>query len=91
MPTASDLALRIIKEQEVIIGPLAWKVAKGVTGLKVSSEKRVAFSGSSATALAGLVKNYERLFGPASREVCRDAVKPFLSGVPAADVPEVLK
>lgn len=90
MPSASDLATRIVQEQEAIIGPLAWNVAKGVTGLKVQNN-RVVVSKSGSVVLAQLVKKYEHLFGPASREVCRDAVRPLLPRVPSEEVPDVLK
>lgn len=90
MPNANDLALRIIEEQEAIIGPLAWNVAKGVSGLKIQKH-RVSLSRSGAVVLEQLVKKYERLFGPASREVCRDAVRPLLPRVPTDDVPDVLR
>lgn len=91
MPNASDLAMRIIHEQEVIIGPLAWSVAGEVKGLTVRGHSVAVVSGSGSVALAGLVKKYEKLFGPASREVCRDAVRLLVSSVPERDVPDVLK
>jgi len=37
------------------------------------------------------VAQYERLFGAASREVCRDAVRPFLSQISQDEIPAVLK
>ena len=91
MVGAIDLAERIIRDQEAIIGPLAWSVALEVDGLTVEGKNHIVFSRSGALILGGLVKKYERLFGPASREVCRDAVRTLLPRVPAGDVPEVLK
>lgn len=91
MSNANDLAMRIIHEQEVIIGPLAWSVAGEVKGLTVRGNNSVVLSGSYAVVLAGLVKKYEKLFGPASREVCRDAVRSLVASVPERDVPDVLK
>lgn len=41
--------------------------------------------------LGRLVAQYEKLFGAASREVCRDAVRPLLSQVPQDEIPAVLK
>lgn len=90
MPGASTLAERIIREQELIIGPLAWREAEKVSGLKVAG-KKVSISGSAKAALSGLVSRYEGLFGPASVEVCRDAVKTLLPDMAAADVPDVLR
>ncbi|TAK04054.1 hypothetical protein EPO34_02765 [Patescibacteria group bacterium] len=90
MPAASILAERIIKEQELVIGPLAWREAEKVPGLKVSG-KKVGISGSSKEVLTRLVGRYEGLFGPASVEVCRDAVKTLIPDMAAADVPDVLR
>lgn len=91
MSTAADMAMVIIKEQEAVIGPLAWSVAEEVTGLDVGAKHHVTLSKSGSVVLAGLVKKYEHLFGPASREVCRDAVRSLLPKVPATDVPDVLR
>lgn len=86
------LVERIIREQEQIIGPLAWVEAKKVSGLTVDVKKhRVDVVGKTRDALSQLVKQYEGLFGRASREVCRDAVRSFLPEMPAQDVPDVLK
>lgn len=89
--TASDLAVKIIHEQEAIIGPLAWNVARHVSGMTVKSKDHVTIAKSGSTVLAALVKKYEGLFGPASREVCRDAVRSMVPKVPASDVPDILK
>jgi hypothetical protein len=91
MSATVNLIARIIQEQELIIGPLAWREARKVPGLRVSEKQEVAVEGSARDVLSGLVRQYEGLFGPASRQVCRDAVKSLLSGVPAQDVPDVLK
>lgn len=87
--TANDLALTIIKEQEAIVGPLAWKVAQRVTGLRVAG-KRVTIARAPQKVLEHLVKQFEKLFGPASREVCRDSVRPFVGKVPAGVLPDIL-
>lgn len=89
--TASDLAVKIIHEQEAIIGPLAWNVARHVSGMTVKSKDYVTIPKSGSVVLASLVKKYEGLFGPASREVCRDAVQSMLPRASAGDVPEILK
>lgn len=91
MLTASDLAVKIIHEQEAIIGPLAWKVARHVPGMTVKSKDNIAMVKPGSVALASLVKKYEGLFGPASREVCRDAVRSMLPKVSPHDIPEILK
>ncbi len=89
--TASDLAVKIIHEQEAIIGPLAWSVARRVSGITIQSHEQVIIAKSGSTVLAALVKKYEGLFGPASREVCRDAVRSMVTKTVAKDLPEILK
>lgn len=86
------MAVRIIREQELIIGPLAWDEAKKVPGLVISTEKEeISFEGDKVQVLNGLVKQYSRLFGRASQEVCKDAVKDLITGLPQNEVPELLK
>lgn len=91
MVAAQQLAIAIIHEQEAIIGPLAWNVAKQVSGLTIQSHEQVRLVQSSRTVLAGLVGKYERLFGPASREVCREAVRSLLPEADSKDIPDILK
>ncbi len=86
-----DLAKRIIEEQELVIGPLAWREAKKVPGLKIGDNHSLKLDGKARAILDELVKQYEGLFGPASVEVCRQAVRGLLPEVAASDVPEVLK
>ncbi len=83
---------RIIQEQEAVIGPLAWEEAGKVTGLRIDVVRReVQLDGDAKAALEKLVAQYERLFGIASREVCRDAVRPFLSQISQDEIPAILK
>ena len=92
MSIYDQFAANIIKEQETIIGPVAWEQASKVTGLRIDIQAHtVNIEGNSKEVLEKLVAQYERLFGPASREVCRDAVKPLLAQVPPDEVPAVLK
>lgn len=55
--TASDLAVKIIHEQEAIIGPLAWNVARHISGMTVKSKDHVTIPKSGSVVLANLVKN----------------------------------
>ncbi len=91
MATREEFVSRIIKEQELIIGPLAWREAKKVRGLQVSEKREVAVRGNVKEVLSELVRQYETLFGPASRQVCRDAVRNLVPTMSAKDVPDVLK
>jgi len=91
MADSVELAKRIIEEQEAVIGPLAWREAKKVKGLEVVGDRKVILRGASREVLGDLVAQYEDLFGPASREVCREAVKSLLPTVSLSDVPDVLR
>ncbi len=88
---AAFLAEHIIKEQELVIGPLAWREAGKVSGLVIAKNHKITISGNTRAVLEGLVGQFEELFGPASREVCREAVKPYLSQFSKDAVPEVLR
>ena len=83
------LAKAIIKHQESIIGPLAWSEAKKVRGASVGGEK-VKYSGEGKFFLESLVKQYETLFGQASVEACKDAIRPHLLKIGQIDLPQNL-
>lgn len=87
-----QIAVRIIKEQELVIGPLAWNEAGKVNGLTIDqSHKSVSLSGDAKEILNRLVAQYERLFGRASHEVCREAVQDLIAQMPTEEVPASLK
>lgn len=92
MDIFSNIATKIIKEQELIIGPLAWDEARKVSGLVVLDPKtgEVSMSGDPKEILNKLVSQYERLFGRASREVCRDAAMGLIADLQPAEVPASL-
>lgn len=86
------MAAKIISDQAVVIGPLAWEEAKKVLGLAVDIQQHaVHVEGNAREVLEKLVAQYEQLFGQASVEVCRDAVRPLLSQVSQDEIPAVLK
>ena len=86
-----EMATKIVKEQELIIGPLAWQEASKVPGLRIEpSHASIAVSEGNGTTIDKLVGQYEHLFGRASREVCREAVASILKGLPAAQIPSSL-
>ena len=92
MDILEQIAWRIIKEQELIIGPLALEEAGRVSGLVLdSANNRVSLNGNKAEDVDRLVAQYERLFGKASVQVCRDAATPLLPGLNAAQRPQSLK
>ncbi len=89
-----QIAIRIIREQELIIGPLAWDEARKVQGLQVIDEKKgeVSFqNGDSKNIIDKLVAQYERIFGKASHEVCRESVKDLIAQMSPDEVPSSLK
>lgn len=90
MDTFAQAVEKIIHEQENIIGPLAREQAKKVKGLKFNGSD-IALEGNRATILEDLVGQYSHIFGKASIEVCKEAMKPFLSQLPPGEVPSLLR
>ncbi len=91
MALLDDIAEKIIQEQALVIGPLAWSEARKVDGLNVDANSSVRISRPDPkAAVDGLVARYERLFGKASREVCKDAAASLISSMPRSDVPASL-
>lgn len=74
MAAYEQLAKAIVEQQEGIIGPLAWSEAKKVSGLSVNG-KQLFVSGEGIKVLESLVRQYEKLFGRASVEACKDAIR----------------
>lgn len=90
MSQLDTVAVKIIKEQELVIGPLAWSEAKKVSGLSVNGEN-VTIQGEPKAVIDKLVAQYERLFGRASREVCREAAASLIAKLPQAEIPSSLQ
>lgn len=88
-----QISIRIIKEQELIIGPVAWEEAKKVQGFKIIDQDNgtVSFDGNPQDVLDKLVAQYSRLFGQVSKEVCRQAVQDLIAELPQGDVPGSLQ
>ena len=93
MDIFGQIAVRIVKEQELIIGPIAWNEAQKVNGLKVLDPKGgvIALEGDAKAVIDGLVARYDRLFGRASHEVSREAVAALLADLTPADIPMSLQ
>lgn len=85
------LAQAIIDQQAVVIGEIAWSEAQKVAGLSISDRRVDEVQGNGGGVLDQLVSQYERLFGGASVEVCKDAVHPFLDKVRKQDLPKKLQ
>lgn len=89
----AQMIQRIIKEQRAIIGPVAFEVVDQIKGLKVD-KKTLSPNFKEADQVRiinNLVKGYESLFGRASVEVCRDAVKDLVAKMEAEEVPTTLQ
>lgn len=92
MDPFSEVVEKIVRQQERVIGPLALEQAHRVHGLKVDLDKhQISFSGNRTQIVQHLVMQYQKLFGQASVEVCRDAARPLLAKLPAKEVPALLK
>ena len=93
MITLGQIATKIIKEQELIVGPLAWAEAGKVQGLKIVDSKKgeVSFNnGDPKDVVNKLVSQYDRLFGRASHEVSREAVVSLVADLSPSEVPSSL-
>jgi hypothetical protein len=92
MDIFGQLTEKIIKEQEGLIGPIALEQAQKVPGLSIDMQKHeITFSGNKTDIVEKLVEKYKELFGQASVEVCKDAVRSILSKVPKEQVPALLQ
>lgn len=89
------IATKIIKEQELIMGPVAWYEAGKVRGLKIldQSTGSVSIEGNldSKSVVDDLVYQYGNLFGRAAQEVCKESVVALLAELTPAEVPSSLK
>lgn len=91
MDIFARIAEKIITEQEKIIGPIALEQARKVQGLTVDMGKHeVKFVGNQKEILENLVEQYKHLFGQASVEVCREAVRGIISSAPKDSMPSLL-
>jgi len=89
-----QIVLRIIKEQESVIGPLAWDEARKVAGIIVVDQKTGQINlqeGDQGGIVNKLVAQYERLFGKASHEVCKEAVQDLIAEMSPEEVPSSLR
>ena len=94
MDIFGQIATKIVKEQELIIGPIAWEEAHKVQGLTIDAESQEISFGDATKkeeVIDALIRRYEQLFGQASLEVCRDAAKDLLVDTPPDQVPSLLK
>ena len=89
----NQIASRIVSEQALVIGPLAWSEAQKVEGLRILDQQKGEVTISSddpKNAVDQLVAQYERLFGRASHDVCKQAVAGIISGLSPNEIPASL-
>ncbi len=92
MDIFGKVAEKIISQQEGIIGPIALEQAKKVPGLKLNWPKHeVDFVGNKTDIVEHLVEQYQGLFGQASVEACKDAVRGIMSDIPKDQIPPLLR
>src|SRR4051812_49308547 len=93
MTTLDKIAGRIVKEQELVIGLMAWTEAQKVQGIHVLDQGRGEIeltNGDPKQVVDRLVDQYERLFGRASIEVCREAASSLISSLAPSEIPSSL-
>lgn len=92
MDIYAQIAVKIIKGQEAIIGPIALEQAKRVPDLTLDWEKQEAhIAGNEVNVIENLVEVYKQLFGQISVEVSKEAAAALVGRLPAAGLPEVLR
>lgn len=92
MNTYAQIAEKIIKEQETIIGPVALEQAQKVRGLKINwPNHEITFQGNEKDIIEKLIEQYKNIFGQTSVEVCKEAVKDLIKKIPANQIPPLLR
>lgn len=92
MDVYEQIVAKIIKSQEVIIGPVAIEQAERVPHIKVGPDaEKITIDGDAAKAIDMLIEVYKELFGQISVEVSKDAASSLLGKLPAGELPEALK
>lgn len=92
MSVYEQIAVKIIRSQEDIIGPVAAEQARRVPHLKVDWAKQsVTIDGDAVKAIESLVQVYKELFGQISVEVSKEAAASLVGQLPSGELPEVLK
>lgn len=88
----AQIALRIIKGQEAIIGPMAVEQAKQVDGLEVDwKAQTVTVVGDKVAAIEELIQQYKDLFGHISVEVSKQAAASLMGQLPQESLPLSLR
>lgn len=87
----SQIAERIIEQQEAIIGPIAVEQARQIQELVINwPQHHVDVSGNPQQAIDELVEKYKELFGQIAVQVSREAAASYLAQLPADRQPKSL-
>lgn len=91
MDVYTEMAQRIIKQQETIIGPVAIEQAEQIPNINVDwKNHKVSVKGDGKKAIDALVQQYKGLFGQTSVEVCKEAAGPLINKLQAGQLPKTL-
>ncbi len=95
MDTFDQIASKIIQEQQLIIGPLAWDEAGNVKQIQIINRTdgtvKIDADADHGKVIDDLVSRYVDLFGRAAREACREAAVALVADLPPSDVPSSLR
>jgi hypothetical protein len=87
----SQIAERIIKQQESIIGPVAIEQAEHIPNLHINwAKNEVSIKANGAKVIDSLVESYKELFGKLSVEVSKEAAGNLLDKLPKGEMPKTL-
>jgi hypothetical protein len=94
MNTITLIASKIIMEQALIIGPIAWTEAAKVRGIKIINQASGTLEinePDGRSVIDKLVQKFEQIFGQASREVCKEAAASLVADLSPSEVPASLR
>lgn len=91
MDKFSSAALKIIRTQELLIGPIARDLAKKVQGLNIVNTDNVEVNGDPKLILGNLVNQYYGIFGKTSIAVSKDALRSLKSSISPEELPDILR
>jgi hypothetical protein len=95
MNVYNQIVSKIIKEQELLMGPVAWYEASKVSGLRIDDKAQgsvaIETGLDSKVVIDNLVRQYSNLFGRAGLEVCKEAVAVLVADLSPTEIPSSLK
>lgn len=92
MDVYAQIAVKIIKAQEAIIGPVAVEQAQQIRSLQINwPQQKISINGNKSAAINQLVKKYQDLFGQISVEVSKEAAASLIGQLRQDQLPEALK